>query len=286
MYRGQLYVPHFNSQGDVNYYYTKIRNIYIQWYRNKVVLTNSIHKYWHGWNHSDFYYHEVLMCINDLCEITGVDWWTASLGKLEWGVNLIKQPMEVVDTMLMYKFKKFESMMEQGHRYGSKCEVNGYFLKMYDKEFDSWYQIKLSIEPTVRWEIGGNSKYLTKLFGFSPVLNQVITPDNMRNMANHSLELLRTCIRKDQRNLHKLTATEKKIIAAMENKEIREDLKAHNPETYKNDRKRYLRILKDPEVCIRDFTDVEVENKFNQLLSENPACNILGNKGSILPIAI
>jgi hypothetical protein len=267
VYLGQRYLPKFNSEGEVTFYYTYIRNLYIQWYRGKVVFSNSIHKFWHGWNHSDYDHKEVLMSIELLCEMTGVDWWTASVGKLEWGVNLVKQAMEVVNSMQRYKFKEFLCMEAGGQRYGNKCKMTDYFLKMYDKQFDTWYEIKQSIEPTLRWEVGGNSKYLTKLLGFNPIVNEILTPKSMRIMADHSVELLRTCIRKGKRNLHKLTATQKKIVASMEDNEIREHLKIHNPDTYRNDWKTYQRIMQDPEVCLSDFTDQEVAEKFNQLLA-------------------
>lgn len=271
-YRDVLYKPKISDFNEVTRYEASVRNLKIYVYPDRIKLVNSIHKFWHGWNCTDFFICEIAEAIEAVSDITGVSWMDSTVKKLEWGVNVKLDPKPIINSFLSYKFKPFFAMVDKGDMYGVFCEYDEYLLKAYDKQYESWKNGSVRTEPLLRWEIGAKEKYLNRMLGVPPVLNTVTEMSNLRKLADHSVNLFRSSIRNKTMNLHKLSVTQKKIIAAMRNDEIREDMKIHNPDSYKKDLRTYRQIMADKEVCISDMRESDIEEKFDELLYGIPAC--------------
>jgi hypothetical protein len=267
-YKGVIYSPKY-SNGQLTGYVGQIKNLRLYVYPHKVELRNSLHKFWHGCNHTDFYLHEAAAAIECISDITGIDWATATVKKLEYGCNIPANARSIYQSLKSYKGKDYLPIINTGKPYGASCGFEQYRVKGYDKAFEVLKVDKINIgKPLFRWEIQvTNAKYLSRFKPPQPLtVSHLLAPGFCTPLGGNAVTIFNDTFKTQAMHLHKLSAHEKKVLAAMLHTEIREDLKIHNKETYKRDRRIYKRIMADRNICINDDTGELLEAKFIQLV--------------------
>ena len=83
VYSGITYYPEYAN--DIIYRYcARLKNLVLYLYHDKIVLRNSLHKYWNGHNYGDFTLTELKSAIESLNDEMGVNWKDARLKKIEY----------------------------------------------------------------------------------------------------------------------------------------------------------------------------------------------------------
>jgi hypothetical protein len=267
-YNGIIYSPKYVN-GQIIRYEGYLKNLRLYVYPQRAYLFNSLHKYWHGCNHNSFYLSEANAAIEKISQQSGIDWQQAIVKKVEYGCNIPANAGSIIHSLKSYKAKDFQPMIKTGKQYGASCGFEQYRIKGYDKEFEVMKVDKINIgKPLFRWEIQViNTKYLNKFKQpLTLTVKQLLQPGFCTMLANDAVTIFNKSIKMQKLQLNKLTAHEKKVLAAMLHTEIREDLKHHNKETYKRDRRIYQRIMADKNICINEDTGELMEEKFKQLV--------------------
>jgi hypothetical protein len=284
LYRGHSYRPIYKEDLLIRYE-AKIKNLLLHIYPGKAHLMNSIHKFYHGGNWTDFYLAEIEEAIALISDITGIDWKEATIKELEYGCNIEANAGQIINSLLTYKHKDYFPMVSQGGRkYGVACGFDDYRLKGYDKEFEVKQTDRTSLKrPLFRWEVFTEQTYLVRLLGYPPLVKNLIKPEVMTILATDAVTKFNNSIKMQQIHLSKLTAHQKLVYAAMRNPEVRDNLKIHNKEVFKKYRKMDKVIMTDPVICVIDNTGEELANKFDKLITGIPIYSISGNRGMIIP---
>jgi len=187
---------------------------------------------------------------------------------LEYGCNVPANARQVFNSLLNYKGKDYQSMVGKGMKYGAAASFEDYRIKGYDKEFAAKIVDRVNIRQSIfRWEIQAGKKHLHRVLGCSPLLSDLLVKDTFMLLMNDAVSKFNDSIKDKVMHLHKLTASQKKVIAAMQHPLIREDLRLHNKETYKRDRRIYLQIMRDNNICQDSGTGELIEQKFKELLN-------------------
>jgi hypothetical protein len=242
--------------------------IYI--YTDKIYISNSLHKYFHGNNFTDFYGSEVREAIERLNEETGVNWNSATISKIEYGCNIAGNATAITNSLLSYKGKDYLPMHYNGKKYGMVCEFEDYKLKGYDKALQVKQSERFNLgTPLFRWEVAmKRMRPVQAITGTTALMpRNLFKPSALELLASDALTRFDESIKMQRLQLHRLSTHEKRILAVMRVPEIRDDLKNHNKNTYKRDRGIYRQIMCNKEICEVEDTIKELMLKFDELLS-------------------
>ena len=271
-YNGIIYSPKY-CNGQIKRYEASLKNLRIFMYPDKVYLVNSLHKFWHGCNHNDFHRNEIAASLDAINKQTGINWMDAVIKKIEYGCNVKANASSIVNSFLSYKGKDFQPMMSTGIKYGTTCIFDQYRAKGYDKEFQVKKADRISLnKPLFRWEVQVNDiKYFSRFKQPLPVKAAALaTPEFLMALKSDALTMYEKSIKMQQLQISNIKkVSEKKIVAVMLNHAIRDDIKHHNIETFKRDKKIFNRIMNDTTICINDDTLQSLDEKFNQLIHED-----------------
>jgi hypothetical protein len=269
-YKGVIYSPKYNKQGQISYYVGYMENLRLCIYLNNMIsLQNSLHKYWHGDNYGDYYLSELRDTITAINEQTGINWSEARVLKLEFGCNITANAPKVINSLLSFKGRDYLQMHRKGSVYGKSCELTDYKIKAYNKTFEVRHTSLTNLRTTIfRWEIAWKRlRNIESWLHHKPLkVKHLLKPETLHFFAKDSVEKYQSSIRKQVPNLFNLSTGEKKAVAAMLVPEIREDLKIHNRETYKKDKNTYQRIMSNESICSSDNTERELQQKFEELI--------------------
>jgi len=283
--RGIIFTPTYRH-GELKGYRGELNNLLICVYPNeRIALHNSVHKYWHRNNHSDFYACEARDAIKSISDATGVDWMTATVKKLEYGCNILTNPLQAVDSLRSYKTKNFQPMTKNGLIYGASCEYSEYGLKGYNKTVEVGYTEKIKIgKPIFRWEIFIKKiRTLEKVVTVPLSVEELIKKETLRKLADDAIAKYKATLRMQQINLHKLSVHEQLVYAAMQIEPIRNNLKQHHRETFKKHKRLYKALMTNPEVVSHEDLEGLLIEKFDQLIDGVPTCSIVGKGGTKIP---
>ena len=126
----------------------------------RVWVQGSIHKFWHGQNHSVFTIEEMQNAFEYLFDKLETDPMEAKILQIEYGLNLCPSfdPDLFINRLICFKYKPFEGMGNYD-KIGKVCYQKEYDLKIYNK--GKQYNLKnyiLRIEKKVK-----DSQHLKKL---------------------------------------------------------------------------------------------------------------------------
>jgi hypothetical protein len=267
-WNGIIYSPKYKN-GQLIRLEGHIKNILIMIYAEKTFACNSLHKYYHhGNNCNDFYSYEIRDAIEKLNSDTGLNWNQALVKKMEYGVNVKANSDEIIESLISFKGKDYLPMHWKGKKYGAVCEFEDYRIKGYNKTFEVKQSNKIDLKfPLFRWEVSlfrirGIENKIQKQLKVANLIKQ----ETLKLLAEDSISKFVNTIRMQKMNLTKLSASQKKSLAGQLNPLIREDLKIHNRETHKRDRRIYRSIMADKSICINDDTDKLIMIKFAELI--------------------
>lgn len=126
----------------------------------RLLVTGSLHKFYHGINHTDFSVSDLYKSINHICDIIGITPIASHILQMEYGVNLRTPfaPKELLDRLICMKYKSFNAM-KPIHGIGRDCYMGDWGIKTYDKgkQYGLPYHL-LRVEKKVT-----NSRYLRKM---------------------------------------------------------------------------------------------------------------------------
>lgn len=267
--RGLLFSPKFKN-GQLVRFEASLRNLRLYVYPEKVILMNSIHKFWHRYNFNDFHFSEIKLAIESISEKTGIDWELSEIKKIEYGANILANAQSIFNSMLSYKGKDFHFMVSNnGKKYGARNDFEQYRLKAYDKAFETSKTERLNLKfPLFRWEIQvKDASYLSrlKLPGPNKFLN-LMDKGFLQKLANDSISIYQNIIKMKTINLYKLSSHQKRVLAVMTNPIIKEEFKIHNKETFKRDQRIFREFMNDKSICVNDETSQLLKEKFRQLI--------------------
>lgn len=131
----------------------------------RVWVQGSIHKFWHGQNHSILYHSEMRKAFKYLFDKLGIKPENGKILQMEYALNLNPDfnPDEFINRLITFKAKPFEGL-GNFEKIGKRCFQSEYDLKIYNK--GKQYHLKqniLRVEKKVK-----DSRYL-KRFGIFTV---------------------------------------------------------------------------------------------------------------------
>lgn len=155
------------ATGEAMYYNTNYEGLYVTLVGNRVTVSGSLHKFYHGNNYGLFKRSEIKEAVVRFSNmfLIDADSKDIKITSLEYGVNVItkKEPLRYADCMLYYVNNKFRDCTPKRRTtkvWGRECSTTDFKFKFYDKtlqtELTSKKPVKGSIEvPSniLRYEI-------------------------------------------------------------------------------------------------------------------------------------
>ena len=248
LWNGIIFSPTYTPKGFIRSYSGHLENLFLTFNKNGLYLGNSWHKYYHGNNYNNYTYPAIVATYTALNERFNGLIETARIKRIDYGINLTADPAQVYGNWAYFRTKKPLSMSYKGKIYGKKFFGTEYNFKGYDKTA----QIKYQTCVTLPYQITRIEKTVFKIRNLNRRKREIIpiftgidltNRDIIRQLAQDFLKTYQNIEKMGNINLFGLTATEKKIIAAMQNPTVREAMKKENYETYRKDWKTYKDIL-------------------------------------------
>ena len=132
----KLFIPKFSIFGDVTEYSTKYKKLYIKFKpaSNKLIIVNSLHKFCHGNNYSDFTLTELHDVVEELSDGLSHDIFGGEIKKIECGCNIhVPDATAAYQQLKSYHGKSYQPEWHNGKPYGATCRSTNYVIKAYDK---------------------------------------------------------------------------------------------------------------------------------------------------------
>ncbi len=156
-YKGLECIPGMNSQGQIFKYTSNLKNLRIMFlpYSGKCVISNSLHKYAHEFNYTDFTMTDLKNTVAELSDILSLDISNAAIRKIEYGCNIeLPDPDIVCADLHSYKANNYRPVWSKKLAYGASCFFANYVLKAYNKTMQVKAVDKINLpEKLFRWEI-------------------------------------------------------------------------------------------------------------------------------------
>lgn len=245
-----LYDPEYRK-GELFRFKGRLKNLIVLVYPDRVVLKNSIHKYWHGNNYSDFTTSEFIDAINEICSLTGLNWWESHVKSIEYGCNLYDIDTNgIINSFKAYKRKDYYPMVYSGKKYGIKAEMQEFSIKGYDKTFEVKHHDKITLPQSIfRWEccVKKPVYFKNRKIPISTV-RDLIDLSVLETLVYDLVDKFTKSIRIPSVNLSGMPVSDKKILAYMNDDIIRTNIKVSHPDTYKKDLYKFKKITQTADV--------------------------------------
>lgn len=267
-YNGQVYCPKY-SNGQLSRYEAQIKNLRVLLYPERIYLTNSLHKFFHGNNYGNFYLSDLRAAIEGISDATGYNWSKGIIKKIEYGCNIPGNGNAIAQSLVSYRSKEYLPMATRsGNIYGKECRFKEYGLKGYDKRIQVWEADRIRISDLFRFEVKVTaSDYLRRMFSQQNIsLKNIMLMKNLKRLAADTIEKFNASSHPESINFRLMSAEEKKIYAVMQISEIRDDFKTHHKEAYKKYRRIYGQLFKRKGICNKGKTGQEIAEKMNELI--------------------
>ena len=260
---GLPFKPKWKNQ--YKFFSSNYKNFYLEHHHSYILVFNSIHRYKHGSNSTQFTYSSLYEAIHELDSFFEGNILGAKLLKLEYGVNIENY---VPPNWQFYKGKDFELMTSKGKRYGKRFRFSDYHLKCYDKSFEQENNHGLILKKPV-YRVEKVVKYMRHLKKYPSLVkvSDLTSKANLRLLKTDLLTNIRQIEYSNAIDLSKLTYSEKKLYAAYQNKEFRMNVKRHHKESYKKDVLKYRKLLKENELEYRQEFLTHIDRIFENLLA-------------------
>lgn len=267
-FRNNIYTPKY-KYGGLCAYETNIKNMRLYMNADAVYLSNSLHKFYHGNNYSDFHVSEIWAAVEAISDVTGYDWNNGIIKKLEYGCNVSDFDTGINDKLQSYHGKEYLPIAKNGKPYGKVCEFQQYKIKGYNKQFQVLEVDRQKIDtPLFRWEIlAKNSNYLQRILSTEYLtMEKLLQMQNINLLAQDAKEKFAASIKADALFLDGLNIEQAKMIAVMKVPEIREYLRHNNKRTFEKYRAFYNRCMKKQALKTEDKTGLKIAEKFVELM--------------------
>lgn len=226
--------------GMVKFWRSNLKNLQLVIRGDTLIITNSIHKFYHGNNYTDFYYSELKQAFADLSAVLDINILEAKVTSFEYGCNIrIDNPMQLIEKLKGYKCNSFNPMYEKSKIYGLKLDVNDYAIKFYDKQMEVKIHGKVKLDfGLLRYE--KEVKYLRYIQKKGIPINRVcdlLKKDNLQKLADDLIETYKEIHKDPNVDLSKLGIEELKKYSVLQNKEVSKHLTKRSPRSIRSYRK-------------------------------------------------
>lgn len=231
---GLKFSPRYNSEGLIRYYAAEWWNLFLIISGDKLILRNSIQKFYCGNNYKDFTLKDFRKAISILSKRLNIDIGEANVKKFEYGCNVPHPNPEIIYSSLIgYQRGKFNPMMNGARVYGSKQVSSDYTVKAYDKQYEVSKHHKLIIKPVVRYEkMVKNIRYLNRKGIKISKVKHLLKRNIWRALSEDLLETYMGIQKKPIVNYNELPIQIVKEIAVLEHNEISSSLRKNRNGTY------------------------------------------------------
>lgn len=254
-YNNIIFVPVYGkSTGEINKFSGKIQNLMIDFFpsSNKYVITNSLHKFLHGWNQTDFTLSELNKSIENLSDMLHVNVFDGKIKNIEYGCNVIVS--DVTSTwqdLKSYKGKRYVPQNFGGKDYGANCYFKQYTIKAYNKTAET--KEHNSNKNTIvhnnlfRWEVA--AKYMTALYNRKypiPIekVKDLVDITKLQYLVDDAVAKYNDSIKNSEPNINSLSLNKVTALARMNTPAYSQFIKENHPDTFNKDRATFNKIMK------------------------------------------
>ncbi len=278
IYQDILLIPHFTKAGALKCFQGELRNLRIYFFpiSNKLRITNSLHKYAHGCNYTDFKLSEFKNTIEELSDFFHENLFEGDVKSFEIGCNIIVPDANASwKRLASYKANPFKAIVSYGLPYGASCFHKQYTSKIYNKSVET-KKTKQEIgafplpENIIRWEV--IYRRLAALHNRkTPIpiykVRDLIDIEKMQYLCDDVVSKYNDSIKVCSPNLNGLSLKQITALGRIGNADISSIMKENHPDTYKCDRNIYNKIIKQAQM------DAENDGK----LIQKKMCELLNS---------
>lgn len=172
---------------EITHYECMKNNLRFKLTHDKIIISNSLHKFYHGNNYSDFSLSQINECINKIEALTNINASDFRIKSFEFGVNISLNSNldEFINCLTTFKkIYPFKPMIGRDNQvYGKVSELTEYKLKFYNKTKEVKIHVGLKLksphDKMLRFE------FVSKKQRFVPFIK---TLEDLRN--REKIELL------------------------------------------------------------------------------------------------
>jgi len=256
----------------VKSYVYKHQNLNVQLTMNLgpvLKITNSLHKYYKGNNHSDFSYSEIKDALFKLSDDLSLSIFNGRITRLDYGLNLPMDAEKIYPLFKSYKGKEFDKLKNRRNLYGKKVFLSQMAIKGYNKTFENNKNRNSSEKLAMnvfRFEIEVSKMvHIQKRKKPIPILKvkDLLEVKNLQLLKEDILNKYDSIEKDVFINFDQLTIGELKTLAAMEAPLFRQAIKKRFPNSYKKCRATKKRIS---QATNDTFFSVDLRSKIVQKL--------------------
>ena len=270
---GLTFVPTYSRTGEIQHWTTDCKNLRFKVTQSSTTVQNSLHKYAHGVNFTDFSFTEVCKTVNELSDFLEWDSSQIEVKKLAFGVN-ITSTVEEWRKFEEHKGTPFYPMRHKNRVYGAKCYHADYAIKGYNKTTETQIHYSSKLDDVIqRYEIEiGRMRSITNRKKAIPIytLADMKEPCLAAELSLYYLDILKSITWKmgiDISEKLEISPMELAIVKAMPNEDFRSYIKTYHPETYKKYRKMVKKAAGVLNGSQKDEFMHQVGGKLNELLN-------------------
>lgn len=271
-YLGLVFNPIYRN-GLVTGYDHNLKNLRVKLISNKLILSGSWHKFYHGGNWGDYSWREIGETLKELLEVFGEPFLKGRITKLTFACNLPIEPGPILGKIKAIRSVPPSDMLGgTNHKaYGKYHRMTHYRFKIYDKQTEVNIHDKFKIGPVLRIEKEIRMR-AAKARATNPI--KIFTPfDLLRpEFHDHCLDELLNVVRSIEFT-NSIQAFDLATNADLEAFLMMNDISIRNhfkqlvtPKTFRSKKKRYdtlvFEFIQDDLNC---FLEGEVTNKIAEL---------------------
>lgn len=236
---------------------------------SKLIISNSLHKFYKNNNYSDFPYSELLQAIKKIERLTGIAADIFTVIKLEFGLNIVTDstPTSYLTSFGNYKTVRYDKMKKLSSWYGVKYSLSEYAIKAYDKTKETAIRERAtSLEKNIfRFEIQYRKQ---RICPFISTLSDLQNKELIMQIFSDFISKVRKINCDGNEDFKAVKSRDRELFFAGKSEKFWEVEKSQNPHTAKEKKKRYKSILSivNPTNIIHEFV-YQLESKFHILLN-------------------
>jgi hypothetical protein len=248
---GLQWSPHYSNRGYIVYYKSAIKNLWLQLKDDKLIIKNSLQKFYMGNNYEEFAFAKAQHAIEILDNHFPFSIYDAIVKYVACGIVIQEEAQSIFESWADYK-GKFPQVMRNGTKiYGAHYKATNYNIKGYDKTYEVKNNDRKQLNaPYFRFEVEAKAKYYyARKKDAIPIytVRDLVNKENYTNLLMNLLEIYKTLKKKPIISYAAMQPKEIKLMAAMNNKEAVNGLKKYHKHSYVLDRKKYAQLLKQIE---------------------------------------
>lgn len=261
IYNDIVFHPKYDPKtGYVQYYHTKIDNLWLKVSEGELTINNSWHKYYKGNNYEDYTLSEIMLTYERLSKKLNFDIINAKLVRIAYGLVINTKPDINYNNWKLFRTTLPSPMKKNTKTYGMKFVMTDYSIKGYDKTAEVWMHNKKKIEDNyfrVEVEVK-NMKHLRKRKHQINIysLGDVLKYENMQLLMSDLLKKYDVIEKELFYDYSILDKKQRSILSMMKDLPFRDYLRIKENKTYK----RYKKKIK--EIEMKSVQDIHYETKY------------------------